>query len=226
MQNDHVKQIMVLPGIASWNNFQKVKFLSGLFTLQMKLFNIISLVMALGIWMWDTSLLCCGKIVKKLGLQLHLSWEFRTEAGIYWFLKYFLLGTQRGPFTFGTVFASLCFGSFQGSVKIITYICSHQSSNDDYFSLFSISCFRLLVFWIAAKQLHFFKNCSAKSSKQDVFPGVIRALSVLCYFNFPVTLFLILSCYWSTNTLSFQRSNKTMSRLLGRMKEKLNNEKI
>lgn len=32
MQNDHVKQIMLLPVIASWNNFHNVKFLSGLFT--------------------------------------------------------------------------------------------------------------------------------------------------------------------------------------------------
>lgn len=165
MQNDHVKQIMLLPVISSWNNFHNVKFLSGLFTLQMKLTNITSLVMALGIWMWDASLLCCEKIVKELGQQLHLSWEFRTEAGIYWFLRSFLWGTQRGAFIFGTVFAYLCFGSFRGSVKIITYICSHQVSNDDCFSLFSIGCFRLVVFWIAAKQLYFFKNSTAKSNK-------------------------------------------------------------
>lgn len=96
-------------------------------------------------------LLCCEKIVKKLGQQLHLSWELRTEVGMYRFLKSFLWGTGRGAFIIGTVFVYLFFGSFQSSVKIITYICPHHVSNDYYFSLFF--CFRLVVFWIGAKQL-------------------------------------------------------------------------
>lgn len=155
-------------------------------------------------------LLCCEKVVKKLGQQLHLSWEFRTEAGIYWFLKSFLWGAGRGAFIFGTVFVYLFLGPFQGSVKIITCISPHPVSNDYYFSLFSIGCFRLVVFWIGAKQLYFFKSSSAKSNKQDFF-------SWLSYFNFPVTLFLLLKCYWSANALSLERSNRTVSRLLGRM---------
>lgn len=166
-------------------------------------------------------LLCCEKIVKKLGQQLHLSWEFRTEAGMYWFLKSFLWSTQRGVFIFGTVFACLCFGSFQGSMKIITYICPHQVSNDYYFSIFYIGCFRLVVFWIAAKQMSFFLRTPVQRAANRIFfPGLVRTLTVLCYFNFSIALFLILKCYWSVNTLSLPRHNKTMLRLVDRMKEK------
>lgn len=161
MQNNHVKQIISLTIIASWNNFHKVKFLSARFysTDEVDQHNFSchgTGHLKMGCFV---PLLCCEKIVKKLGQQLHLSWEFRTEAGIYWFLKSFFWATQRGAFIFGTVLAYLCFGSFQGSVKIITYICLHEASNDYYFSLFfSIGCFRLVVFWIAAKQLYFFRT--------------------------------------------------------------------
>lgn len=171
MQNNHVRQTTSLPIIASWKNFHKVKFLSCVFyfTDEIDQHNfswggIRHLIVGCFF-----PLLCCEKIVKKLDQQLHLSWEFSTEAGVYWFLKSFFWGTGRGAFIFGTVSANLCFGSFQASVKIITCICPHHVSNY-YFSLFfSIGCFRLVVFWISAKQLYFFKNSSAKSNKQDFF---------------------------------------------------------